>query len=205
MNHLDLTAKQSEALRFAVFNEGHRVDAQPRVRNDLVRLELGERLRPGDPRSIVRLSERGLAVAEHLAAERIAANLAVGGPSRPADEELGICPGQGARLNVRACALVLTAAGCAPLVDPEGGGVGFRLSVPQLPRTVSVDVLPVAFLGARPVGGWPAFVDTAEAVEAEAELAAAVTAALQAQRWQVAEERSGGRVRWLRARPWGSR
>ncbi|MFB7674056.1 hypothetical protein ACFC26_21855 [Kitasatospora purpeofusca] len=205
MNHLHLTVKQTEALRSAVFHEGHRIDTQPRVRNDLVRLELGERLLPDNPRSIVRLSDRGLAVAEHIAAERIAANLDVGGPSRPADEDLGICPGHGERLNVRACALVLTAAGCAPLADPECGGVGFRLSAADLPRTVSVDVHPIAFLGARPVGGWPAFVDTAEAVEAEAALAAAVGAALRAQEWQVAEERTGGRVRWLRARPWGSR
>ncbi len=199
----NLTKKQTEALRSAVFNEGHRISAHSLVRNDLVRLGLGMRLRP-DRRSIVRLSDQGLAVAEQLAAEQLAANIAVGDPSRLADEELGICPGHGERLNVRGCALILTAAGCAPLADPDAGGVGFRLSAPTLPRTVSVDVHPIAFLGDKPVGGWPAYVNSRVAVQAEAELAAAVTAALVAKRWQVSEERARGRVRWLRARPWGT-
>ncbi|MFJ5927971.1 hypothetical protein ACIQF6_35790 [Kitasatospora sp. NPDC092948] len=200
----DLTNKQQEALLHAVLTEGHRIQAQARVRNDLVRLSLGERLLPANPRSIVRLSGEGLAVAQRLAADRIAENLEAGGPDRPADEDLGICPGQGERLNVRACALVLTGAGCAPLVTPQAGGVGFRLSATDLPRTVSVDVHPIAYLGSAPGGGWPAFLDTPEAVEAEARLAAAADAALRAQRWQVFVVRSGGRVRSLRARPWGS-
>ncbi|MFJ1757595.1 hypothetical protein [Kitasatospora sp. NPDC088134] len=200
----DLTSKQQAALCHAVLTEGHQIQTQARVRNDLVRLGLGERLLPANPRSIVRLSDQGRAVAEHLAADRITANLEVGGPDRPADEDLGICPGQGERLNVRACALVLTDAGCAPLVNPEAGGVGFRLSATDLPRTVSVDVHPIAYLGSVPAGGWPAFLDTPEAVEAEEKLAAAADAALRAQRWQVFVVRGGGRVRSLRVRPWGS-